>query len=1089
MPLVPLLALLFLFATGARAQEAAPELDTLRDDVAGEVGSRIFIDAERWGFTRDTTRQTYDGDVVAIGGGTIIAADHVAVDRTKGEIEATGKVVVMAKSAIFLGDRVVYQLKNGDLKIDGATMTVNDEAEAEIITRRILGFTAKEAAFEQKRKLRLAEIEDRKARLRTEARRQAEAAALKGGSGAVVDEELVARYTRLLEQSDMTKDQPNPSITRIPAERREMILRRREFYEKSRIGALTAVKDLPAALYFKVQGEVITRTDGNDFRSHEALFTPCYCEAGEAPAWGFRSGEMFAQVGGYADLYHPVLEIKGIPVLYLPYLKIPLKSERQTGFLMPTIAFEERSGNIFSQPVYFDLGKDADATLSTDVFENRGTRIGLEYRVQTRESSGWELKAEAIRDHLWLDERTERQELRSLYTKGLDDAVVNAAAVAEKKAAGETVEDIPYVPDPSLAPRQDWENRLSRPDFWPELKLDDKDAVDKKKELIDDTFAVPSNTWRGSYAWRGNTFFAPRLSLVSNAEVLSDHRYASELRVPNGIEELIFGSTGEKAYADTKAQVNLDGKDLYAGLGLRYGDNQRLNERFEGQQTPLRLKVQSRKFSLLPSASPLPLYGQVTADQIRVTEVKGRLIQADRSLGDGSWRRVRFDTVAPLVTERIVQVDHFSESEGRYVEAAHLGGTQTEMRSFRTGIDLILPIDGKGRLPDWLADEEPVCDRDAPSFSEADCERYRADPNKPEKWVHHLMDWRVRISLRPSVVKRGPYQDPSQTDGKLAYFSSDLGTPLSSGEVAEVPEEERMRRHQRIELSTHSVWRLLSRSWKLVKGAEKTDGAKTDEANTTRTKAEKESTEERARRELLMSLDRPLTPDTDLMDRRTKLWLIDRYQLDDSYYSTPMAFSASIAYDFLDAAERTRLHDEHAPESTLPKGWKDFNASYSVTYDSFTFGAALIYDIYARHVQKEDFNLDLPTFYKTNIGLGYTIELGPDPDDSRQYIPTNTRRFKLVTSLIPAVNTYIRLQKQDKHRPPDSYEANVLHAEGFEYKSDSRCWGLGFAREKNFGDPEIKATYALQLSVIFMGQQRPLPNMQSGVVRDVRRAQ
>src|SRR5690606_13254030 len=138
---------------------------------------------------------------------------------------------------------------------------------------------------------------------------------------------------------------------------------------------------------------------------------PCKCEDDEKPAWGFQTDEATAQVGGYANLYHPVLMIKGIPVLYLPYLKIPIKSTRQSGFLLPTIGYESRSGNIISQPIYFALSDSSDATLTTYVSERRGTRLGLEYRFQQSEWSGWEILVEGMRDRLWMQERSRRSHM------------------------------------------------------------------------------------------------------------------------------------------------------------------------------------------------------------------------------------------------------------------------------------------------------------------------------------------------------------------------------------------------------------------------------------------------------------------------------------------------------------------------------------------------------------------------------------------------------------------------------------------------------------------------------------------------------
>ena len=372
------LLLAFLLAPEAVAQTPAPspytpevpsvealeDFDELADPVARNLGSQIYFDSAKTGITNDMKRQLLEGDVVVIGAGTLVAADKVELDRTTNVVEARGHLVIMNQSNLFLGESVVYHLATGDFEIRDATMLTNDTVEIEKVTRRIFGFTPREVEFEKQRRRRLAEIDELRSRLRREARRQLTA-------GQPLSPDIVNRYTLLLEQDALVRNQENPSLARFPSERRQALKGRRDFWEKSRATGIGTQQGGLASAYFHLEGDQLTRSNGNDYAARNALFTPCLCEAGESPAWAFRADEIEAQIGGYADLSHPILEIKGIPVLYLPHLKLPLKDRRQSGFLMPTFGFESRSGNIYTQPVYFDLGPSSDATFTTDVFEKR----------------------------------------------------------------------------------------------------------------------------------------------------------------------------------------------------------------------------------------------------------------------------------------------------------------------------------------------------------------------------------------------------------------------------------------------------------------------------------------------------------------------------------------------------------------------------------------------------------------------------------------------------------------------------------------------------------------------------------------------
>lgn len=1056
----------------------------------GDLGAEVFFDAKQTGFTKDGTKKVLEGDVVAIGAGALIAADKVLLDSTTNTVEAQGHIIVLSRKQLFLGDAMVYHLGTGDFRLTNAMMLTNDQRQIDDVTRRLFGFTAKEVAFESARKQRLAEVVTRKNRLAVEARRQA-----RERPDAPLSQDLVDRYVVLLEQEKQIGAQENPALASLSEDRREAFKRRRTHWEASRKSAIKIESPVLDTAYFRLEGDEITRVQGNDYEARNALFTPCFCESGESPAWAFRADRVEAQVGGYADLHHPVLEIKGIPVLYLPYLKVPLKDRRQSGFLLPTVGFEKRSGNTFSQPIYLDFGNDADATFITDVYENRGTRLGLEYRIQQREFSGWELKLEGIRDRLWLRDRAIREDMGDLYRDGLAYAATDAKS---RSPSGAT--------DPSLSDREYARQELRNRGYWG-LESDEltqeqiDDLVARNESVIGRYMLAPENTWRGAYGWRGVTFLAPRLSLVSTGEVTSDHRYTDELYIPDDYKDAFFGARDARAFSTARAQLNLDGRDYYVGAGTYFGDNFQLEERFQGQQLPLRFKVLTRSLSLLPVRAPVPVYATLMGENLRITQYKARSQPSEdkATLGDGSWRRLKVDAVSPWVTDSIIQVSQFTELESRYVEHSALDESRSEIRSWRAGVEFRLPVDGKGELPEAM---QSFASDDAEAVAVADSGR---------KYLHHIMDWRLRFSARPSVVRNGPYandaENPENEIGRESYFASDVGMiPGASDTDNSVPEEERMSRHRRVTLITDHIWKLFRRGWTKVPGTA-AGAAKKDEGGASVPAESPEDLQESARRELLA--ERPMSGIEDLYDETNERWLIDRYRLSDDYYEAPVTFHGDIAYDFLDAERRPEdmerrraLADELAAEeassgpdskaakaararynASLPaEPWKDLNVVLGMNYAKWRFRAASAYGIYLRTSKTLSLSLAPPSFFATNISLGYTLEKTHNASGGPP-LATRERSFKLATSLIPKVVTDIRVSRQTQDERAESYSQDYAVATGVTYNSPSKCWGLQMARVKDYAKDEANATYLLRLNVIFMGEQRGLPDMSPGLRR------
>lgn len=77
-----------------------------------------------------------------------------------------------------------------------------------------------------------------------------------------------------------------------------------------------------------------------------------------------------------------------VPVLYLPYLAFPLGNQRRSGLLYPQIALDEINGLSYSQPVYFNIAPQFDATTYLHLIQRRGFLLEQELRWLSPVGSG-----------------------------------------------------------------------------------------------------------------------------------------------------------------------------------------------------------------------------------------------------------------------------------------------------------------------------------------------------------------------------------------------------------------------------------------------------------------------------------------------------------------------------------------------------------------------------------------------------------------------------------------------------------------------------------------------------------------------------
>ncbi|WP_148704230.1 LPS-assembly protein LptD [Taylorella asinigenitalis] len=126
--------------------------------------------------------------------------------------------------------------------------------------------------------------------------------------------------------------------------------------------------------------------DENHLQLGKTIFSLCNCDS---KFWYIKA----SQIDVYKDenkieAKNGSLYIKDFPVLWSPYLTFPLRKERRSGFLTPTLSSTSRSGLGFTIPYFWNISPNMDLTLYPQYFSKRGFQLGTEFRYLKPNYSG-----------------------------------------------------------------------------------------------------------------------------------------------------------------------------------------------------------------------------------------------------------------------------------------------------------------------------------------------------------------------------------------------------------------------------------------------------------------------------------------------------------------------------------------------------------------------------------------------------------------------------------------------------------------------------------------------------------------------------
>ena len=123
----------------------------------------------------------------------------------------------------------------------------------------------------------------------------------------------------------------------------------------------------------QVTGETISRTGVDTYEIEHGNFSTCRCPPEEARRpWEIQAKNANVEFPGYATARDAWFKAFGVPLIYSPYLVYPVKTERQTGFLMPDFAQTRRNGSEIFLPFFWAAADNVNVTLTPEWVSRRG---------------------------------------------------------------------------------------------------------------------------------------------------------------------------------------------------------------------------------------------------------------------------------------------------------------------------------------------------------------------------------------------------------------------------------------------------------------------------------------------------------------------------------------------------------------------------------------------------------------------------------------------------------------------------------------------------------------------------------------------
>ncbi|RMF23282.1 MAG: LPS-assembly protein LptD [Deltaproteobacteria bacterium] len=154
-------------------------------------------------------------------------------------------------------------------------------------------------------------------------------------------------------------------------------------------------------------GKTVEKRRGSRYALERGYFTTCREMPGHPPDWELAGRRVKFKVDGTGTVRDGTFRVRGVPLLYIPYMRFPAGVRRQSGLLMPRVGLSNERGFIYSQPFFWAIDKHKDATFTADL--ETAARVGgqVELRYRPRRDVDGRIEVAAYNEHIRGNARTQ----------------------------------------------------------------------------------------------------------------------------------------------------------------------------------------------------------------------------------------------------------------------------------------------------------------------------------------------------------------------------------------------------------------------------------------------------------------------------------------------------------------------------------------------------------------------------------------------------------------------------------------------------------------------------------------------------------
>lgn len=128
---------------------------------------------------------------------------------------------------------------------------------------------------------------------------------------------------------------------------------------------------------FSIIANSLKRLSEKRFIAQGAEFTTCKdC----VESWTIYGEKIDLELSQYVKIYNAMIKAKGVSLLYVPFVALPVKDKRESGLLFPQFYTRVGEGLSYKQPIFWAIDPSKDMTFTPGALGKRGYGLDLEYR-------------------------------------------------------------------------------------------------------------------------------------------------------------------------------------------------------------------------------------------------------------------------------------------------------------------------------------------------------------------------------------------------------------------------------------------------------------------------------------------------------------------------------------------------------------------------------------------------------------------------------------------------------------------------------------------------------------------------------------